>query len=803
MQKTNKKTPKGLILIIALVALIALGAVGIWAMLSGGEGKIEDVPTDDVYEYVNPGESKAQPDEGFTIDGVLDEKEYLKNKWLYLHNDDGGNNVDIAMTSYYGEKGMYFVYDVTETVPIYVNLERASYLNSCIEMYFAPSTVTTLNGNSVFEVDLLPTGDMVFKQANGKGGYVNVATTDDKMAYLGATTKGGEVNSESCYGYCLELFIPWDYMQWLGMDVKTMKDSFVYVDPAHITSNNFGGTDASVDRYWYYYAQQHGASFGNVYQYYRFDANGAQGTVATNLTKGENYTITGDPYVIPGMLTTVTITPEQGYALNSVLVNGQEYIQKVSYNEDGSVTLNVRGEKDGLTVSATTEKAAEGNKTLRGSISLHNIGWDSLDGALISYKGPQGEKALEVDGSGKFQLTDLRQGYYTINVEKAGYKKVSHGIYLNRDIDTEISLEFETFYSESGSCWVLDDQNDGIIRKFGGQGFVLTNAAYDDFTFEANFKYEQALNEEKTTTSHFTEQRMGMRIRFSNGKYWNINLLKQNGEYILQYAARSGSVFTKYKHIHTLNDEQIAKYTGKEGIALRVVRDGQYASVYLDGELLAVEDLGKEYSDCTAQLGFEAWVANREIMDIPFTITGKALTDVQSSYFYKANGWVITGQYDGKLYVEGSEKSTWLNFGKKYINMDLTLNAKDYIGNKTPLRLVAAMNFDNGKNATFSITYSDGEYKLQAMGDSIFGWRNFYKLTDEEIAKFQSEEGIDLRIVRIGTEVSLYLDGKEVCSGLDLTGKESGVTPDMPATVAIRHYGNVGHTVEIPFAMTE
>ena len=53
------------------------------------------------------------------------------------------------MTSYYGEKGMYFVYDVTESVPIYVNLDRNPVLNSCIEMYLAPPYLTSDRDNSV------------------------------------------------------------------------------------------------------------------------------------------------------------------------------------------------------------------------------------------------------------------------------------------------------------------------------------------------------------------------------------------------------------------------------------------------------------------------------------------------------------------------------------------------------------------------------------------------------------------------------------------------------------------------------
>ena len=335
---------KGLLLILVLTVVLLAGC--------SGQTTITELPPEDNYTFDNSDVSKAQPDAGIVIDGVLDEAVYQENNWLYLHNEDGGNKVNIAMTSHYGEKGMYFVFDVTESVPIYVNPDRASYMNSCIELYLAPSYVSSVQANSILEIDLLPTGDMHFKKSNGAYGYTNVITTYEKMAVMGATTKGGPVNTEDCYGYNMELFIPWDYLQWLEMDVAAMKDGFVYVSPAHITSNNFTGTNPDLDRYWYFYAQQNGAGFNDVVQYFRFNGEGVLGTIPVELQQGEHYTVSGFPYVLPGMTTVATVTPDEGYALTSVLVNGQEQIRNVHYNQDGSVTLTVRSTADGVKISA-------------------------------------------------------------------------------------------------------------------------------------------------------------------------------------------------------------------------------------------------------------------------------------------------------------------------------------------------------------------------------------------------------------------------------------------------------------------
>ena len=803
MKKKAKMTPKGIVLLLALAVLVSLLAVG-----CAKGGGIQEILSEEEYTYVNPDETRAETDPGFVIDGVLDEETYQNNNWLYLHNDDGGNNVDIAMTSYYGDKGMYFVYDVTETVPIYVNLSRASYMNSCIEMYFAPSSVTSLGENSLFEIDMLPTGDMVFKKSNGKGGYVNVATTDDIMAYLGTTTKGGEVNSEDCYGYTLELFIPWEYMEWVGMDADAMKESFVYVDPAHITSHNYTGTDSGVDRYWYFYAQQQGATFSNVFQYFRFDGTGVLGTVPVTLTEGDHYTIAGDPNVLPGVKTTITITPEDGCALSSILVNGEEYIQNAAYNADGSVELVLRPGEEGLTVSAETEAVTDGVKTLSGTVSLNKLnGKDTLDGVLVTYTGPGGEKPVTIDSEGNFALEGLEQGYYVLTAEKDGYQTISRGICLNRDIHTELVLEYDMFFTQNGTAFVLDEQNDGVVNKFGGTGYIMSNDSYNRFTYEVTYRYYEELAEEADTDA-FIQQRSGMRILFSNGKYWYIDLVREGDQFIVQYAKHSNSIFSKWVTVATLEDWQVEKYKSEEGITLKVLRDGRYAAVYLDDVLLRVEKLDYLYSWQTAQLGMESWSANRGFMEIPYSITETTHADLSQTYFFTPQGWDITSQYNGLVALNWGGRGN-LAFGEKYANMDLTLTVRDYDDPcDTYARNDVLLEFTNGAHVSFGVISDANGAWIQALnasannGKQIYNrYKSFGTLTEEEFAQYKSEEGVDFRVLRIGTEVSLYI-GDRLVAVADLTNNNSKVKANTQAKVTLRHYDDAGVYVTIPFEMT-
>ena len=806
MENKKKISPKA-ILSIVIAAVLVIGAAVATVFLLPKDQDINEIPATGEYGYINPDESKAETDKGIVIDGVLDEAVYQNTNWLYLHNDDGGNNVSIAMTSYYGEKGMYFLYDVTETVPIYVNLQRASYMNSCVEMYFAPSTVTSLKENSYFEVDMMPTGDMVFKKSNGKGGYVNVATTDDIMAHLGATTKGGEINTEECYGYNLELFIPWEYMTWLGLDAQAMKESFVYVDPAHITSKNLTGTDTNVDRYWYFYAQQQGASFSDVYQYFRFDGNGVLGTVPVTLTSDEHCRLSGDKNVIPGMQTTVTITPETGFAINSIMVNGEEMIESVSFLSDGSVNLTTRGQKDGLTVVVTTEAVTSGNKTLKGTIALVKPGGDTLEGVQMIYSGPTGDKPLYFDENGNFELTDLAQGYYVLKAEKEGYTAFSQGVYLNRDMNVSLKLQYNTFYSEKGTCWLLEQQNEGVLQKFGGSGYLMSTDSYNKFTFSANFFYDRELTKE-ADTDFFQQQRSGMRILFSNGKYWHIDMLKENDKYIVQYAKHSGdgSIFN-WKGICELNDAQIAKYTGEDGIKLTVQRDGQYAAVWLEDTLLAVEKLPNEYASCTAQLGFESWVANRTVQDIPYAISPSNTVNLRNAAFKKEGKWDVSGMFNSYLTSPASTDDTgWIwTYDTGY--RDITLHVSDKTSSKNNFKMAVHFKFSNEEAFRISLTNADtgalGTYKIQVLDQNtiVKNWRTHYVLSESQVAKLTGESGMDFRVAIVGSCANVYLDNVQVCSidlSKDQEGNETGIAK-VSAKIGIRLYGNEGYASRVSY----
>ena len=603
----SKSTLLMLTLVMLALILASCNAIG-----------VKEVPTDKKYTFTNPEPELAQPDAGFQIDGIADEEEYQNANWLYLSNNGEGNNVKKAATSYFGEQGMYFVFDVTESFPIYVNPNRSSVLNSGIELYLAPAGTKNDRENNFFEIDLQPTGNMVFKMTNGKWGYVDAKTTNDKMARLGATTKGGAVNTNDCYGYVLELFIPWDYLEWLGVDVAKMEDHAL-VNIAHITSFNYAGTNTDIDRYWYQFAEQIGASFNDVYRLYKFDKDGAVGTIPVTFVDGENYSISGQASVLSGKSATITVTPEAGYSITSVLVNGEDRISDVRYNNDGSATLTINNITKEITVSAVAETMKEGNSTLSGQLHIKNsLFTDSFDGVIFTCNG----SPVTIDENGNFELKDMAPGYYELRAEKNGYTTVTRGVYLNRDIKVDVDLEYNLFHYNDNNAknWVLDDQNEGILIKTNGRASVLSNDSFNDFVVEMTLKYDTELANAGNTANH-TEQRMGIRIIFANGKEWYVDVLYQDGAYRLQYATLGDSLFEGWPTRYRLNVGQIEKLQSDDGVKLKVVRQGNVAKIYIDGLQVAQETLSEEYTDMTAQIGIDAWVANETPVEIPFSIS--------------------------------------------------------------------------------------------------------------------------------------------------------------------------------------
>ena len=299
------------------------------------------------YSFTNPGHAVAEADADMTLDGVFDEARWSESKWLAaVDRINASQYADIMFSTSYGEKGIYFGMQVEETgTNIFVNHSRTSYYNSCIEMYMGPST-EGYDSALCFEFDFLADG--TYEPKLNYNGWNSAYTTWDKMPVVASQQLGGEVNTAECYGYTIEAFFPWEYLEFAGYSVETQeeRDALVLgIDPVHIFSFNYDGTDLNADRFWSQWSADYiSVGFQNPSTFFRFGQNGLLAcdyTVTYGGTgKGEVQESHGWDYVLQQADATFNITTYNGAKVTSLTVNGVDYTGSL-LGSGGSFTFTV------------------------------------------------------------------------------------------------------------------------------------------------------------------------------------------------------------------------------------------------------------------------------------------------------------------------------------------------------------------------------------------------------------------------------------------------------------------------------
>ena len=323
---------------------LCLAALMCAAFAGCGGGVAEDP---NPYSFTNPGHAVADTDADMTIDGVFDEARWNESKWLTATDRiNASQYADITFTTSYGEKGVYFGMQVEETgTNIYVNHSRTSYYNSCIEMYMGPSSE---GGDSplCFEFDFLADG--TYEPKLNYNGWNSAYTTWDKMPVVASQPLGGEVNTPECHGYTIEAFFPWEYLEFANYPVETQeeRDALVLgIDPVHIFSFNYKGTDLNEDRLWSQWSKNYiSVGFQNPSTFFRFGKNEL---LAYNYTvtyggtgKGQVQESHGWDYVLRQTDATFSITTYNGAKVTSLAVNGVDYTGNL-LGSGGSFTFTI------------------------------------------------------------------------------------------------------------------------------------------------------------------------------------------------------------------------------------------------------------------------------------------------------------------------------------------------------------------------------------------------------------------------------------------------------------------------------
>lgn len=88
-------------------------------------------------------------DADVTLDGKFDDNIYKGNRWLTIDKNIAGETGKVRVTTAFGEKGLYFAYDVNDSVSVKNAVTRDSFMNSCVEMYLTVNGRQGRNGLSI------------------------------------------------------------------------------------------------------------------------------------------------------------------------------------------------------------------------------------------------------------------------------------------------------------------------------------------------------------------------------------------------------------------------------------------------------------------------------------------------------------------------------------------------------------------------------------------------------------------------------------------------------------------------------
>ncbi len=289
----------------------------------------------------------------------------------------------------------------------------------------------------------------------------------------------------------------------------------------------------------------------------------------------------------------------------------------------------------------------------------------------------------------------------------------------------------------------------------------------------------------------------------------------------------AGGTVTGGKINYYVNNARLSKYSdthfANEVVTVTAVPDKGYkvTGISVDGADVTAQAVDNE--DGTISYSFLA------------TKTEYSASASFEEYFifednYDETLWDLSGQYDGYVTVLGGGGSTNqpLQFIGSYQDVDLTLNARDYADSSTASRTEFGFEFDvdgdgvidtskGDQTVTFGVV-NQNPYRIQTRGGTLLNWKSPYDLTKAEIDQFVideeeiaagEEDGLDLRVIRYGTTIYLFIENKQVAI-CDLTkcansagDTESGVTADTKMFIYLRHYDDKREDgVQIPFSIS-
>ena len=540
------------------------------------------------FEDGAPNADRAAPDEGFRIDGVLDEAAYENISWLegpvlrpYYTSDGQGVYYDydvireqtekaaqVKMGTYYGENGIYLAYLFKEQPGkvCYVNPARKPYRNSGVELHIGiPASETMTGDETVSRLTVNANGALSVAKTQGDLWMPLYGTKDPaNMPYVGLTGNGTRTDENADRTeYTFELFLPWGYFDEVGGEgtAQAMKEGGeLVVAPGIVTANNYAGTGQTDREYYVLSARLDDGAWANAQGWYHFGGNGYAG-YDINVKEAEHGAVQEwmdyDKAPKNSSLTFVT-KAEEGYALKEFRVNGtavpRDYIRYDMYTSLGAATeknvqkayirLPKREVTGDLEVEAVFEPLASGTQTLSATVYGADKSTPLPDTKVTFTRGGEIREGV-TDGSGKLTIDGLTPGFYDVSVGNIDYRGILDYIFFSTASNSEIVFE-ENALPLEGSENIASNYKE----VYGRVGSVA-----DGFVFSGFFGFEGAEYDDLVNFTHtvyfISDKAAGEQFGFRFTKWGSYLMLKCEGvEYHFESDRTALDYFKQQKGVH-------------------------------------------------------------------------------------------------------------------------------------------------------------------------------------------------------------------------------------------------------------
>ena len=305
-------------------------------------GSAKDTYIADLYPYHWANIPAVQPemDEGVKIDGEFDDPVYENIRWLEATDrPDSEKSSVIRVGTAITEKGLYIAVDVEETgSKIYVNPNRDSCWNSCIELYIDIAGAANMT-KQAFEFDLMPNGNYSIRsRVPARGDWKSAYAPSDIAPVTAAKTKGGKLNSDTCYGYSCEAFLSKGYLEKSGYEFSD--DMELALNPVHIISLDYNLAN-QLARIYSQWMQNYSENYNwnNPNTWLTFGKNGllaydVEATVTGDRSLGSVTSANGNNGIFKGHDGELKILCMNGSKLVKLTVNGENMLAQVRWFGD-------------------------------------------------------------------------------------------------------------------------------------------------------------------------------------------------------------------------------------------------------------------------------------------------------------------------------------------------------------------------------------------------------------------------------------------------------------------------------------